>query len=644
MPNRWAHAICKKELHQLQPLIFALFVLELLVLVEAFGFGSPDEVSWAEFSILFNTADAQFVAATQIVLALIAAYMLMPREQDDRTVAFLWALPLPRLRLVTLKWLTALGVMIAFCVVDHLISAWLASFDANSVTSDQFRWSLWWIELAMISCVTIIGLGYGMLISFFRLAGLLAAVLLWLVTAILESFDPTLAYLNPQNLLTVEHHGTELVLAWDTWWFHGIAAAGSLALALRLWSTRGDDYDDWRRRFLASTVGRIAMAIGVIAGVVLIAIVAVSLAEDQRGYPRALPRTVLDTGHYSFHFAGADAEQVEALSLEADAIYANVRDLLDAGHTGRIVADLTDTSPQHLGVAGWKKVRIKRSVLGDPALRAHVLAHETTHVFAATESRRRLASQGHAAGFFSEGIAEWTSYRTLSAYPSLANTQHALRLLAAAAWLRFDLEFHDLVNRASLAARYDDALIYALGEAWVTALADTCGERAPGDVLRAIGRIDAPQRIGGRPFWEDSLQAAGCGVERVNAQFSLMMQALEEATHVVPRVTGGAKVSDDTLTFTIALTAPVTEMQGLRPTAHALADRSLFEVILRVRDSADVPDAAIITRFALASVQAPATLTIPRTAVGGERYQFQFGVTFLPDERPFFERWQSGTL
>ena len=632
--------------------MIGLLALELVSLAQQFGFNSPDQSSWAQFSILLNTSNAGFVASVQIALALVAAYMLMPREQDDRTVEFLWALPALRSQFIVLKWLTAFGLMAAFCVIDQLISAWVASFNDNSITSGQFRWSSWWIELMMIWGVTAVGLCYGMLISFFRLAGVVTAAFLWSVTAIYGAFDPTLAYLNPQTLLSVEHFGTEPILAADAWLFHGSVAFASLVLALRLWTAHADAYADWRRRFLAKPSGKAALAVAGVVGVVVLgglAIGAVNLFGNQPVGATDSASNVQDTAHYRFHFAAVDRTDAMALSQQADAIYARVRDLLGARDTGRIVADLTDTSPQHLGIAGWKKVRIKRNVLYDPATRAHVLAHETTHVLAATESRRRLSLQGNAAGFFSEGIAEWVSYRTLSHgkrpdYPGLADTQRALRMLAAAAWERFDLEFEDLLYRGAFAARYDDALVYALGEAWVTALADTCGDHMPGEVLRAIGRDDAPQRIGGRRFWEDSLQAAGCDVERVNVELNLMMRALEPATRAIPRLSGGATVSDDALTFTLMLTRPAGPADAPDASSAELAGATVYEVILRVRNSADAAGTAVITRFGRTTAEKPVVLTIPRAAVSGARYQFQFGVRFIPGERPFFERWQTGAL
>src|SRR5262249_14864807 len=143
--------------------------------------------------------------------------------------------------------------------------------------------------------------------------------------------------------------------------------------------------------------------------------------------------------------------------------YARVREWLGAPDVERIVADLTDQSSEHAGLAGWKKLRLDVRPPKSNAMLVHALYHETSHVFAAalsegTPDRRRMAMR-----FFDEGLAEHVAWQLL---PDGASARDEARRIAALAHSRFHLRFEDLLEPEAFLRRHDEYLLYALGEVW----------------------------------------------------------------------------------------------------------------------------------------------------------------------------------
>jgi hypothetical protein len=285
------------------------------------------------------------------------------------------------------------------------------------------------------------------------------------------------------------------------------------------------------------------------------------------------------------------------------------------------LADLTDDSADHLGIAGWKKLRISPNALRDPNQRSHVFVHESAHVIAATASNRRLQDHSNYTLFFNEGLAEWLSYEILG----LEKQRSALRLLAALAWQRFDLRFSDFLYAGSLRARFDENLIYALGESWVSSLVAVCGVHAPGATLRAMARTDAPQQLRGEAFWRDTLQAIDCNLTAVNGDFALTMRGYQSQIADVPHLNGTVHVQPGRLSADLTLS----ETQPSQT----------YRVYVRVRDNARVSPTSTVARSGQLQSGETLTLRLPQPRLSGERFQYQLGFEFLPGERPFFGRW-----
>ena len=620
-----ASALARKEFHHLLPLIFALLALELVGILDWFVAQSPDEISWASVSLLLDPELATVAASIYVIVGVVTAYMLLPHERDRNTLQFLWSLPVSRTHIYIIKLATGFVVLSALLLIGHLLLWWMHSFGVNSIAMTQFSWRLWSWELATLIGLTAISLGYGALIACFRIVGVLGFIVFLAAAQLLGYMDSSYAYLDILELLTPEYRGTEIILNPKTWLMHSAGGLCSAVLAGVLWTRDGQPPADRKK------LKRLGSGIG--AGLLILAtlVAIITYGTSQLGPDLSDPvggdvepanqLETITTQHYEISHYAEDRIQAQLLSREADLRFQQVQQLLGTSVTEPILADLTDDSDDHLGIAGWKKLRMKQDALYDPEQRSHVFVHETAHVIASAASDRRLQDHATYTGFFSEGLAEWVSYEILE----LETQRQALRVLAAVAWQRFDLRFGDFMYAPSFRTRFDENLIYALGEAWVSTLATVCGNQAPGAVLQAMARPDAPQQLQGNAFWRDNLQASGCDLTAVNGRFALAMDAYQRQAATVPVLTGAIAMQDQQLLITLSLKG--TELDQVYP------------VFVRIRDNPAASPAAMYTKTARLSPGNTISLEVPWAMLAGERFQYQLGVEFLPGERPFYGAW-----
>jgi hypothetical protein len=621
--------LARKELRGLLPLMAALAAIELLGLADLLLLRFPDELSWSELSTLMSPDGNQVVAAMVLITAVIATYLQYPREYDHGTIAFLYSLPVHRDTIFLAKVASACIVVVGFCLADALITLALTQLNVSSLTGSQLRLQDWALETALTIGTGLVGVGYGMLISFFRRWGLTLAALLAGAASALPALVPWASHLSPLTLLEVEFIGSTIIVDPAPWRLHGIASAGALLLAWLLWRDHGERVTHLNQRLVRSTPARVLLAllvaVMVLAGTLTMYLPLLRGTGDADFDAGSRPIS-LHTRHYQFRYLPQDRDGALALSSIADAAHARIRALLGASVGARTVADLTETSPEHQGIAGWQTMRIERGVLRDRRLAAHVLYHETAHVLAAAESQRRIFDNAAYAAFFSEGLAEWVAHSSHD-HP---RAREALLDQAAASWQRFDLRFDELVDAGAFAARHDDWLVYALGYAWVSSLAQRCGEDAPGRILRAMAHDDAPRGLVGRRLWQDTLQRIDCDLDQVNAHFASTLDERTVAPARLPQLRASVvQVSETLLVFEVAVESPDPARE--------------YEVSVRIRDSARGGRAGMSQSSTTVRAGRPSLVYLPNDGLSGRRFQFQVGVTFEEDEPPFFQRWVSAT-
>jgi hypothetical protein len=315
----------------------------------------------------------------------------------------------------------------------------------------------------------------------------------------------------------------------------------------------------------------------------------------------------------------------------ADAAYEEVRAYLGGTNREPIVVDMTEVSGDHAGIAAWQKIRM--GLVGDDLTDAYlmrVFKHETTHAFQFQESDRRMSSNAVATRFFAEGSAEFVS---LALDPS-PETLRPPRQIAIAIYKRQRIRFEDLCDGATFSIRHDTNQVYALGETWTAALVRAHGSRAVGDVLRAMGRQDAPRDLKPLEFWQDTLQAAGCNLEQTLAAWEQLMDELaaEEAEFLeaLPNMGGG-----------------ISEYDSDSVTLLATLDRDPIPDVtyrVRYRDDAGARDTEIHTLTGVKVGPRRVFFLLDRDDLRGRTFQYQFGQHTGKGAWPYFEEWQTAPV
>ena len=313
---------------------------------------------------------------------------------------------------------------------------------------------------------------------------------------------------------------------------------------------------------------------------------------------------------------------------EADAIHAALAARLDAEPGPRLVADLTEVSAEHLGIASWTHIRVGLITEPDPLRLRRTFAHETAHAFQHRLSDRWRGDEARETRFFAEGSAEHLAYALV---PDPAGLRQA-RAVAAAMWERQGLSSDDLFDDRRRRGRYETTLVYTLGERWVAALVATCGEGAIGDALRAMAREGASRHLSGRAFWSATLASFGCDLEAVDAALAEAMradaEALREDIEAIPRLGGG-----------------VVGGEGGAVQVVALLDRDPppgLTYLLRVRSGPERSDTETVTLRGRPDPADPRRVRfeVPCALMPDARFQLQLAVLTEPRGWPYAEPWQ----
>lgn len=636
-------ALYRKELRGLAPFLFLSFLLMAGDLLYRPFTERLDELRWETVASYLRPGEGVTFAWILIILAVCLAYSAFPREHEDRTIHLLYALPVRRPSIFAAK------VLAGMTILAIAVAMLLASDAAQSLWNTQsFEGGHWRADLALTHValqLTLCAIAYahGLLASVLRLFGLLPYVLVLVVASILKDVFPGAAWISPAELLVTRYDGGALVIAWGPWLAHVAIALVVLGAAYGAWMGPADRIGKGLDRAKASALGKVGFGcaggltfIGLI--VLLVVVSEVDVGDDDPIEPEARTRETPSfetrsrtTDHYRFTYPVSHEARALALVAHADAIHRAVQGELGADPGPVLLADLTEVSSEHLGIASWTHLRV--GVVGetDAERLRHTFAHETVHAFQHRLTDLRQGSAARATGAFAEGSAEHVAQRVAP----LPDALRQARVVAAASWSRHDLRSDLLLDARALRRRYDTTLTYSLGERWTEALVRSCGDGAVGDVLRAMGREGAPDDLEPRAFWRDTLRAAGCDLESVDDTFASLMDdeadALAASIARLPRLGGGVSGRD-----------------GAAVRIVALLDRDVdasLRFFVRIRADEDAGDTESVLVRGRLDPDDPRRVVyrVSRARIPSRRFQLQLCVLDDPRGWPYCEAWQWAT-
>ncbi|MEM9193365.1 MAG: ABC transporter permease [Myxococcota bacterium] len=600
-----------------------------------------DELTWVTVASDLG-GDAGAYAFALLILGLIAAYAAYPREHEDRTIEFLYTLPLSRARVFLTKAGSGLLVLWLAVGMGALTNGLLIAPNTQSFVGEQWSFQPAMTALFLRGCFVSVIYGYGILASFLRRFGLIPFFALAMVVVRLAEISPAFELLDPSNIMSYQFVGSAIEFPFTLLAIHIPLSLIALALGGLLWTRAGDQLSGAFERARGSVGGRLGLGCGT-AGVVLTAIVGVLVALipwDDVEDPNALEEPTAEyvsfataeaeTEHFHFTYPVSLRHRALPLVERSEALLAELRRVMELeGEIPKITVDLTDQSAGHLGIAAWTKVRV--SLIHHEAARDvdRTFVHEVTHAIQHTRSDLRLGDYADFTGFFAEGSAEYLALTVVEG----EDKRTEARRIAAASWERHRIEHRTLLDGPALRREHDFRLEYALGEVWTAALCDLYGDRAVAQVLDSLARPDAPDDLGAEERWRDILQAAGYSIEAVRNRWEeLLLETAEEERAFIdalPELGGGVAGGDGDTVLLITLDREVPDD---------------IDVVVAVRPGASAEDSSIRDFTAtLRPDRRRAEVIVPSWIGTGRQFDFLPGLRPEGSHWAYFETWRTAS-
>ncbi len=648
-------ALYRKEMRSLLPMLaLAMF------LVSGDVIGRPlterlDEDTFSEVAGLLS-GEGSFLGFIISILAFMMAYASFPREHDEGTIEFLYALPITRRGIFVAKGLAGVTMLWATAWMGQLTNALIVVWNPASFEGEQLDLRLAATAALLHALVATVAYGHGLLASFFRRFGLLPYALVAYLLIVITEVAPELAWLDPLRIARCEYVGAQLVVPWDDVAFHlGIAGLATVA-AYVLWMGSLDRLRGFfaqRSAVFTLGFGCATAALGFV-GFFVMGFWAINEygstpPEDPTASHEAegvtFQTSEARTTHYVFIYPDNLHDTAMQLVSRSDRVLEEITRVVGEPVAPAVTVDLAEVSEHHEGITAGARIRL--SLVDQDSWRlVHVLAHESAHVLQGTASHLRLMENGDTTRFFIEGGAEWVAFtactgeRTVMTPDELVQERELLaasRLVAVTSWERHQIHFDDLVDNTGFVTRWDTTLAYPLGETFSEAIARACGPPTYGDVIRSFTRPEVPQDAVHDVLFRDALTSVGCDYERVGAAWDELMTetALAERARIdaIPRLSGG-----------------VIGFEESDVVIEATLDRAPLAAehyTLRVRADAATPDTEVRgVRGDIVEGSAPRRVrfAIPTSTIRGLRFEILFSV--IVDERafPVSEAWQGASL
>jgi hypothetical protein len=166
-----------------------------------------------------------------------------------------------------------------------------------------------------------------------------------------------------------------------------------------------------------------------------------------------------------------------------------------------------------------------------------------------------------------------------------------------------------------------------MGELFVEALIQRYGRDAPGKVIRAFARKDAPKGLKGNELWQDVVQAAGFNlsevIDRWYAELDRLAERYRRFNDSLPRLRGAVEMREGFI---------IIRLDGDRPRPGVR--------LCRFRSAADTPD----RNYEWAVLEKDGTFRVPRSQFSGATFWYQVGLRTPGVALPLFEPWIEAPL
>jgi hypothetical protein len=558
------------------------------------------------------------------------ALALLPREKDEGTLEFLDGLPCTRGQIFAAKAVAGALILGLYPIFDNTSGLILHRFGRSSL-DPGWPWGLfgtmllleWWLGVAL--------LGVALALSYFRRFAFFALGLLFAVYLVLDAGDHS--WVQRFDFRTVVRyafrHG-EIDVAWTQLGTVSVLGAAGYLIAwffFRLQGDRAARMLGWieRKHFRGPLV-----AIGTVLTIIVWVGLGGWLASRKEETPGETTRVEyrewqtsrLGAGGYVFLYPSNLRERVVALADQAGDVQEKVRAFFGAEPIGEIVADLDSYMRHVAGTAEWKRVNMNITATRSLPEQIAVLGHETAHVYIDAVSDGRLKKHGSSARWWHEGLASYVEFRLFRPAGDLAK----IHRVAAAAHRRKASDFELLVDDEAWRAKHDSDLAYSLGEVFFEALVAEHGDEAPGKILRAIRRPDAPEDATGLDLWRDAFQACGWDMSRTISGYFERLESYVTGDHrsfveSLPKLSGRVLVTGEVVSIEVIVDGDLPPQATLRCRVRRLATDG-DDRYVRLKPTGD------------------RTFATDRETVGRGEFWYELGIMYPNAQFTLYQDWE----
>jgi hypothetical protein len=476
---------------------------------------------------------------------------VLAREREEGTLAFLDGLPTSRTRIYFAKGLAA---WVALWPAPLITIGWSVVMAYATRTSQWSGLHGEWVlaQVAAQLICALVGVSAGLMLGQLGSLAWASFALVCGVVLNLQHKFPRLSEIDPTTIGSLL--GTFHQPSLPARGYRGALVMSATALVIGWFAFRSASQSSRRssRTWVSALVGLLT-----IGAVVFVASQTKNKDEPPAREPVAGVKVTqlrpghAETGHYRMTYPGERSHLAQMLLPKADAVFEEVAQRFEPVDTGKVEVEMFGSMDNTAGTAFWGKIRMN---LGRDA--EAVLAHETTHVLAERLVGIDASDQLARMAVFNEGLAHWVE------------NQHTLhvgvneqdRRVAGLIHRRRTVDFPRLIDDQAFARDFDQDLKYPLGGVLVEALVQRYGEKAPREVLAALGDKRLPHALKPMERWQAGFQLAGFDLDQVLARYATLTAGYDAAllpADVPPRPRAFLVSRDGAYGLEVRLDAPL---------------------------------------------------------------------------------------
>ena len=328
------HTLIKKEFRQLLPIAILIFIFFNAQIIFNPVSERLDEGAWSNISGYIEPGSQVISSIILIIFCFMTAFSLFPREHDEKTIEYLYSLPISRTKVFLSKFIVALLILYGSLLLGSAADWMLQLFNRQPYSGDQFNLKTAVTGYFLMSAFIFTMLSYGVLLSFFRRFGILIFGMFWVIISSFKDKIPFLENLNIFHIVSMEYHGQTLLIPWKQLFINAGLGAISLYLACFLWGTPAEQFSIWYQRLAKKRIGTIVGVGSFIIILILFFTIFHHLITNDPGYNYqnvkyiSYQTSTFSTEHYRFTYPQSLREAAHEFINKSDDVYIKIKPYL----------------------------------------------------------------------------------------------------------------------------------------------------------------------------------------------------------------------------------------------------------------------------------------------------------------------------